>query len=150
MIVELLPPDTSRAFEAMRELRPHLTSLDDFVRQVDEVQRHYGYRLAGWVADDDSPARAVAGFRLTENLAWGRHLYVDDLSTHPAARRQRHARELVEWIVEEAQRLGCRSVQLDSGVGENRAAAHALYFTSGFRIADYHFSRQLDASPRGR
>jgi GNAT superfamily N-acetyltransferase len=143
VIVELLPPDTARAFEAMRELRPHLTSLEDFVRQVDEVQRQDGYRLAAWVPDDRSPASAVAGFRFSENLAWGRHLYVDDLSTHPSARRKGHARELLDWIAAEAQRLGCRSVQLDSGVGENRAVAHALYFREGFRIADYHFSRQL-------
>lgn len=143
MIVELLPPETARAFEAMRQLRPQLTTVDAFVRQVDDVQRHHGYRLAAWVADPHSPARAVAGFRFNENLAWGPHLYVDDLSTHPSARRQGHARELLEWIAEEASRLDCRSVQLDSGVGENRAAAHTLYFGAGFRIADYHFSRQV-------
>lgn len=143
MIVELLPPDTARAFEAMRQLRPHLASVDDFVLRVDEVQRPAGYRLAVWVSDHHSPASAVAGFRFGENLAWGRHLYVDDLSTHPSARRRGHARELLEWIAAEAARLECRSVQLDSGVGENRAAAHALYFRQGFRIADYHFSRPV-------
>lgn len=143
MIVELLPPDTARAFEAMRELRPHLTSERDFVRQVDDVQRQHGYRLLAWVGDDHSPAYTVAGFRLGHSLAWGPHLYVDDLSTHPTARRRGHARELLEWIVEEGRRLRCRSVQLDSGVGDHRAAAHALYFGAGFGISSFHFSRHF-------
>lgn len=85
---------------------------------------------------------AVAGFRVSENLGWGRHVYVDDLSTLPDARKQGHARQLLEWVHAEAARLGVGQVHLDSGVGPERAAAHGLYFTSGYRISCYHFHRQ--------
>ena len=76
-----------------------------------------------------------------ENLAWGRHLYVDDLSTVPAARGQGHARGLLDWLHVEAARLGCREVHLDSGVGADRTAAHRLYFSAGYRISSHHFAR---------
>ena len=141
MIVELLPPHTGRAFDAMRELRPGLASEQEFVRQVDERQRPAGYRLIGAVPDDGAPALAVAGFRVGDNLAWGHHLYIDDLSTLPAARQQGHAQALLAWLHAEAEQLGCHQVHLDSGVGTNRVSAHRLYFNSGYRISSHHFSR---------
>ena len=96
MIIELLPPETGRAFRAMRELRPHLADEAAFVHQVDEVQRAAGYRLVGSFDAADGPAQAVAGFRLGHKLAWGRHVYVDDLSTLPSARGRGHARAVLE------------------------------------------------------
>lgn len=49
----------------------------------------------------------------------------------------------MEWLEQEAQRLQCDALHLDSGVGPERAAAHRLYFASGMRIASYHFTREL-------
>ncbi len=46
----------------------------------------------------------------------------------------------MEWLEQEAQRLQCDALHLDSGVGPERAAAHRLYFASGMRIASYHFT----------
>jgi len=133
VIREILPPETATAFAAMRELRPHLTGAREFTEQVDRVQRPAGYRLVGAFEDDGPDAVAVAGFRLGTNLSWGRHLYVDDLSTLPSARRGGWARGLLDWIRAEAQRSGCRQVHLDSGVGADRQDAHRLYFPAGSR-----------------
>lgn len=143
VIVELLPPNTGRAFEAMRELRPKLSTVDEFVRQVDERQRPAGYRLVASLPDEEGAALAVAGFRMGDNLARGRYLYVDDLSTLPAARHRGHARDLLVWLHEEAKRSGCRQVHLDSGVGGDRVAAHRLYFNAGYRISSHHFGREV-------
>jgi GNAT superfamily N-acetyltransferase len=137
VILELVPPETGRAYAAMCELRQDLTDEAAFVRHVDEVQRPEGYRLAGAVVGDE--VVAVSGFRLGHNLAWGRHLYVDDLSTAAVARGQGHARELLTWLVEEGRRLRCGAIHLDSGVGANRADAHRLYLSAGFRITSHHF-----------
>jgi GNAT superfamily N-acetyltransferase len=143
MIIELLPPNTGQAFDAMRALRPALVDRDDFVRRVDQRQRPCGYRLIASVAEQGDSAVAVAGFRLGENLAWGLHLYIDDLSTVPSARMQGHAQLLLEWLHNEAGRLQCQQVHLDSGVGPDRTAAHSLYFNAGFRISSYHFAMEL-------
>lgn len=145
MIAELLPPDTGRAFAAMAALRTHLTDRAAFVGQVDERQRPAGYRLVAAFADDatDADAAAVAGFRIGENLAWGRFLYVDDLSTHPDHRRAGHAGALLDWLVAEAAREGCAALHLDSGVQAERADAHRLYFATRLRISAYHFERPV-------
>jgi GNAT superfamily N-acetyltransferase len=141
LIREILPPDTALAFEAMRALRAHHASLHGFVRRVDEEQRPQGYRLVG-AFDDDGRCTAVAGFRLIRNLAWGDCLYVDDLSTLPEERRRGQGRALLDWCLEEARRLGCDQLHLDSGVGPDREAAHRLYFNAGMRITSYHFARE--------
>jgi GNAT superfamily N-acetyltransferase len=140
LIREILPPDTGLAFEAMRALRAHYSSPDEFVRRVDEEQRPQGYRIVG-VFEDDGRCTAVAGFRLIRNLAWGDCLYIDDLSTRPDARGRGHGRALLDWCLEEAGRLGCDELHLDSGVGPERETAHRLYFNAGLRITSYHFAR---------
>jgi GNAT superfamily N-acetyltransferase len=142
VIRELLPPDTGLAFEAMRALRTELADRESFARRVDEVQRPEGYRLAGAFEDGkEEEAVAAAGFRVGHSLAWGTYLYVDDLSTLPSARRRGHGRALLDWLLEEAGRLGCDQLHLDSGVGLDRADAHRLYMNAGLVISAHHFAR---------
>lgn len=146
-VVELPAGQAESAWAAMRELRPHLASAEAFARQVDELLRPQGYRLVASLDDGDGDAAAVAGFRIGESLAWGRHLYVDDLVTRETARRRGHAAALMAWLFAEAERQGCRQLHLDSGVGPDRWDAHALYFAHGLRIASHHFAAQVP--PRG-
>jgi len=127
----------------MRELRPHFADEEAFVRRVDDVQRAEGYRLIGAFEEEEDDAVAVAGFRVGHLLAWGRFLYVDDLSTLPSARRRGHGRALLEWLAEEARRLGCEQLHLDSGVGPERFDAHRLYLNVGLAITSHHFARRL-------
>jgi GNAT superfamily N-acetyltransferase len=142
VVREVLPPDTACAFEAMRALRTDLVDEAAFVRQVDDVQRREGYRLVG-AFEDGASAVAAAGFRVSHSLAWGHHLYVDDLSTLPAARRRGHARALLDWLIDEAGRHGCDQLHLDSGVGLDRSDAHRLYLNAGMVISAHHFARRI-------
>ena len=127
----------------MRALRTHYEDEASFVERVDEVQRAEGYRLVGVFEDDASHALAVAGFRVGHMLAWGRYLYVDDLSTLPEARRRGYGRRLLDWLTEEARRQGCDQLHLDSGVTADRYDAHRLYLNSGLAITSHHFARKL-------
>jgi len=100
-----------------------------------------GYRLIGSFDDDDEQAAGAAGFRVLDYLAWGHALYCDDLSTRESYRGRGHAGALMDWMVEEARRLGCGEFHLDSGVGPDRTTAHRLYFNKGMRISAFHFQR---------
>lgn len=140
---EIVPPDTALAFPAMQALRPHYADEASFVERVDAVQRAEGYRLVGIFEDEPPHAVAVAGFRVGHMLAWGRFLYVDDLSTLLEARRRGYGRQLLDWLGEEAERLGCDELHLDSGVGPERTDAHRLYFNAGLQITSHHFARRL-------
>ena len=142
-IRELGPDETALAFEAMRALRDRLASSEEFVERVNSKQRPEGYRLVAAMPVEGGQAAAVAGFRLINNLVDGLFLYVDDLSTLPEARRRGLAGRLMTWLQEEAERLGCGSLQLDSAVGPTRTDAHRLYFNEGYEIAAFHFERAL-------
>jgi GNAT superfamily N-acetyltransferase len=143
VIRELLPPDTGLAFEAMKALRTDLADRQSFARRIDDVQRPAGYRLVAAFDADETDAAAVAGFRVADNLAWGHHLYVDDLSTRPAGRRRGHGRALLDWLLEEVARSGCEQLHLDSGVGLERSDAHRLYLNAGLVISAHHFARRV-------
>jgi GNAT superfamily N-acetyltransferase len=143
MIREILPPDTALAFAAMKELRPQLVDASAFAQYVDDVLRPEGYRLAGVFEEDGSTVPAVAGFRIAHGIYRGRHLYVDDLSTVPEARRRGYGRALLDWLTEVARAERCATFHLDSGVGADRADAHRLYFNAGLRIASFHFETKL-------
>jgi GNAT superfamily N-acetyltransferase len=139
---EILPPDSALVYPAMHALRPHFADEASFVERVDKFQRAEGYRLIG-IFEDAPHAVAVAGFRMGHTLAWGRYLYVDDLSTLPEARRRGHGMRLLEWLAKEAERLGCDELHLDSGLGTDRIDAHRLYFKAGLAVSSFHFARRI-------
>ena len=140
---ELAVGETNRAHEALRALRTALSSEHEFVEHVDGVLRPSGYRLVAAILPDHEQAVSVAGFRTGHNLAWGHHLYVDDLSTTPGARRHGHGASLLDWLTDEARRLGCGQLHLDSGTGTERFDAHRLYYNHGLSIHSHHFARRL-------
>jgi GNAT superfamily N-acetyltransferase len=137
MICELTYDEIPLALTALRELRPHVAELQAHI--AEQVQ--HGYRLAAAMSDaEPAGAVCVAGFRIDRNLAWGRHLYVDDLITRTDFRGQGHGRRMMDWLVEEARREGCPQLHLDSGTGPARHDAHALYHASRLHITSHHFS----------
>jgi GNAT superfamily N-acetyltransferase len=140
---ELAPEETHLAFDAIRELRPHVASVDDFVARVNGPQRGEGYRLVASFGDaaEGGAVVAVGGFRRLHTLAWGDLIYIDDLVTLESHRGQGHAHRLLEWIHTEARRLGCEQVHLDSA--PHRHPAHRLYLTERFHISSFHFSRDV-------
>ncbi len=145
MVRELLAGETIAAADALLCLRGAAGPAERLAARIDELQRPEGYRL---VASFDGVEKAVAaaGFREGHNLAWGLFLYVDDLSTLPEARGRGHATALLRWIFDEAGRLGCDQVHLDSGT--ERHAAHRLYLGVGMHISSHHF--RIDSSSKER
>jgi GNAT superfamily N-acetyltransferase len=139
---ELGPGETHLAARTLLELRSHHGSPDALVRTVDRL-RASGYRLIGAFEGGAEEASAVAGFRINEFLAWGKHLYVDDLVTAEGHRGRGLADGLFAWLEDEARRSGCTQFHLDSGVGEDRQDAHRFYFRHGLRIGAHHFQREL-------
>jgi GNAT superfamily N-acetyltransferase len=142
---ELQPGQVHLAALTLGELRPWFDSPEAIVAQV-ERQRPMGYRLVASFADGESDAAAVAGFRISESLAWGHALYVDDLVTRASMRGAGHADALLSWLAAEARIEHCDQLHLDSGVGADRADAHRFYFRHGLRITSYHFARELAGS----
>ena len=143
MIQELQAGATNLAYKAMLELRPNIGPESVFTEHVDTVMRPGGYRLAGFFIEKEPDAVAVAGFRIVDYLAWGHALYCDDLGTRFEHRGHGYAGQLLDWMIDEAKRLKCEQLHLDSGVGPDRTDAHRLYFNKRMRISAHHFSRPV-------
>jgi GNAT superfamily N-acetyltransferase len=119
-------------------LRTHLSSSAEFIERV-QRQQQVGYQII--YLEVEGSIKALAGFRISECLAWGKFLYVDDLVTLAAERSQGYGAQLIEWLVDYARQQQCHTFELDSGV--HRFAAHRFYFQQRLVITSYHFSRSL-------
>lgn len=121
-------------FEVFEVLRPHL-SRQQFLPQV-RRQASQGYQIVALM--EDGQVHSAAGFRVCEFLAWGRVLYLDDLSTLPASRGKGHAGRLLDWIADHARQQNCSAIHLDTGYA--RHAAHRLYLDKGFELNCHHMA----------
>ena len=129
--------DIQRCFPVMAELRPHLLEAD-FVARIRRQQKD-GYRLA--FLTDKKIVKAVAGYRFSQSLSWGKFMYVDDLVTAENFRSRGHGQRLFQWLVSEAKARKCDQLHLDSGV--QRFGAHRFYLASRMDIIAHHFSMKL-------
>jgi GNAT superfamily N-acetyltransferase len=128
-------------FDAFSALRSHIDRIS-FVPQV-RRQEAQGYQILAVRCGAEVPS--AAGFRFAEFLAWGKVLYIDDLTTLPDSRGCGHADVLMNWMIEHARRSGCRAVHLDTGY--TRQAAHRLYLRKGLHFDCHHLALQLDGAP---
>jgi len=129
--------DITRCMPVMQQLRPHIPQADFLPRIRRQMQQ--GYRLA--MLERDSVVIALAGFRLNENLAWGRFLYVDDLITDETRRSSGTGKALLNWLADVARKENCQQLHLDSGV--QRLDTHRFYLREGMHIAGHHFTLPL-------
>jgi GNAT superfamily N-acetyltransferase len=139
-IREVPEGETHRVAPALLELRTDAGPLERLIERVDS-QRASGYRVVGAFEDGDEDAQAVIGFKVTENLAWGSYLYIEDVVTRASGRGKGHAPAVMSWVLDAGRTAGCASVHLNSGT--NRRGAHRFYFNSGLGIAAYHFAMDL-------
>lgn len=126
------------SFDVMKELRPHLADDESFAAQVAR-QAGEGYRLlAAW---QDGQVAGLAGYRLQENLIYGRFIYVDDLVVSSRVRSRRIGQRLLDAVRGEARRLGCNRLVLDTGLANSMA--QRFYFRQGLLSTGLHFGQSL-------
>ncbi|GAB4214209.1 MAG: GNAT family N-acetyltransferase [Synechococcales cyanobacterium] len=139
MIIRVAETDAEilACYPVMKELRPQWER-DPFLSQVRQQERA-GYRLA--YGEESGDVVAVGGFRITENLAWGRFLYIDDLVVRPLVRSKGYGAALLAWLKDYALHSGCQQLHLDSGA--QRLDAHRFYEREGMAKTGFHFALDL-------
>ena len=126
--------DLERVSDVLLELRPAFDR-DSLIERI-RLQQSEGYQVA--CVEADGAVLCVAGFVVGWKLAWGKHIYVDDLVTASDARSRGAGAAMIEWLKSHARSLGCEQLHLDSGV--QRFAAHRFYLRARFVISSHHFS----------
>jgi GNAT superfamily N-acetyltransferase len=138
-IREVAPGDAAlmRQVEAVhRQLRPQLYV--DYPGQMRTILEEGAGMIAAF--EGERPV-GVAVWRANHNTSRGYRLYVDDLVTDAAGRSRGVGKAMMAWLEEKARALGCRSVQLDSGL--QRALAHRFYFREGMAIVAFNFLKDV-------
>ncbi len=132
--------EVRRCWPAFHELRPHLSSEEEFVERW-RRQSQEGYQIA-YVAEERC-VKAAAGFRLLHTMAWGRILYLDDLVALESVHRTGLGTLLLRFLQDEARRLGCDALHLDTGY--QRHLAHRSYFKNGFLMDCMHLAWKVES-----
>lgn len=131
--------DLRACFPVMRELRPRLADAQAFVDCCRRMQPQ-GYRLLS-VRQGDA-VLALAGYRVQENLIYGRFLYVDDLVAAESFRRHGWGARLLQELAGIARGLACSRLVLDTGLANS--LAQRFYFRQGLLTGAMRFSMALD------
>jgi len=98
MTAGIFVPESDGEIEAcypvFAALRPHVRQ-EDFLRRV-RRQQEQSYRIVA--LRHEGSIVSAAGFRSADFLAWGKVLYIDDLTTLPEARGKGFAAALLDWL----------------------------------------------------
>ena len=130
--------DLEASFAVMHELRPHLSDSATYATQIAQ-QRTQGYRLlAAWL---DGAIVGLAGYRLQDNLIYGRFIYVDDLVITASMHRSGLGGQLLQAARQQAIVLRCKHFVLDTGL--HMALAQRFYFRQGLLARGMHFVEAL-------
>ena len=130
--------DLEASFPVMQELRPHLSDRAAYIAQIAQ-QRTQGYRLlAAW---RDGAIAGLAGYRLQDNLIYGRFIYVDDLVVTASLHRSGLGARLLRAARQQAVALHCKHFILDTGL--HNALAQRFYFRQGLLARGMHFGEAL-------
>jgi GNAT superfamily N-acetyltransferase len=130
--------EIASTFPVMQQLRTHLLE-DQYVPLIREMQRNAAYQLA--LLREGGTVGAVAGFRITQSLAWHHFVYIDDLVSNEQARSKGYGTALMQWVGDYGKARGCIQLHLDSGV--QRHGAHRFYLRERMDITCYHFKLDL-------
>ncbi len=126
--------DLLKVSKILLEFRPGF-NLENLIAQIKEQQKN-GYQIV--YIESENRVICICGFVIGLKLAWGKHLYVDDLVTDEPCRSAGAGKFMIDWLKSYAGETGCRQIHLDTRV--HRFPAHRFYLREGFNIASHHFS----------
>ncbi|MFM2486869.1 GNAT family N-acetyltransferase [Celerinatantimonas yamalensis] len=132
------PSEVEVLYPLVTQLRPNLQTVDEFI-QCWQRQRQQGYCIIALY--DKQVAVAMAGYRVEENLAHGRFLYVDDLVTDQHVRSQGYGEQLLVFLRDQAIILGCKKIVLDTPL--SNALGHRFYFRCNLLATSLRFAQTI-------
>lgn len=107
-----------------------------------EMLRH-GYRCIAARDPVSGQTVGISGFWINTKFYCARYLEVDNFVIREDWRDKGVGRAMLRWMEQEAVKLGCTSLVLDSYT--HNYLSHRFYFREGFHILGYHFFKKLSA-----
>ena len=121
-------------YELMHQANKSLSE-KDFINTISEQIKN-GYKLIYVI--ENKEVICVTGFIISQKLAWGKYLHIDDFVTNKSVKSTDAAKALLDFIKIYAKQQECSSIHLDSSI--QREEAHKFYLNENMKIDSYHFS----------
>jgi ribosomal protein S18 acetylase RimI-like enzyme len=128
------------AWPVLRQLRNDLME-EVYLARIAAARRE-GYRL--FVLQIDGHIVGAVGWRIVNDLATGRSLYVDDLVVDSDMRSRGYGTHLLAFAKKRSVAERCNAIRLSSNC--HRVRAHAFYERHGFDKRGYSFFFQRHAN----
>lgn len=125
-------------YKIMHQNKTELSEVD-FINSISHQIKN-GYKVLYVL--DNKEIICVTGFLISQKLAGGKHLYIDDFVTNKSVKSSDAAKALLDFIKIYAKQQNCNSIHLDSSV--ERTEAHKFYLKENLKIDTYHFSIDLN------
>ncbi len=125
--------EIAEAWAVMNQLRPSIDQ-QTFESRVAAAKEN-GYRL--FVGKQEGRIVGAMGWRIANDLAWGRSLYIDDLVVDENSRSMGIGKNLLSFATDEAVKEKCNNLRLSSGFA--REEAHRFYEREGMNKQGFTF-----------
>ena len=126
--------EIAEAWAVMSQLRPTIDQ-QTFELRVTAAKEN-GYRL--FVGKKEGRVVGAMGWRITNDLVWGRSLYIDDLVVDENSRSMGIGKNLLSFASNQAAKEKCNNLRLSSGFA--REEAHRFYEREGMNKQGFTFN----------
>lgn len=128
-----------RCKNILTSIYPHVPQEDEtFLFSIRKLQVE-GYTLA--YIEKEGKAASLVGFRVGENLAWGKYIFIDELATAQEHRHKGLASALIDWLVDYGKTKKCSKIFLDFVQLDEKARQWAA--DKGFQPYSTRYAIQL-------
>jgi GNAT superfamily N-acetyltransferase len=133
--------ETAAEMAAMHSLIKELTpdiSFDEYIKLLELMVPHNYRQVAVY---DTEKIAGVSGYWICAKIYSGKYIEIDNLVVASAYRSKGIGKLLVDWMLEEGKKQGCRTALLDAYVENFKA--HKFYYREGFIARGFHYLKKL-------
>ncbi len=123
-----------KCWTAFKELYPQLKK-SDFLFQIRKLQIDAGYTLV--FIEKEAEAVAFLGFRISEDLAHGKYLLINEVYVQKQQAQAHFVEELLDWTIEYAKTKKCEQIFMD--ISSQNPQDSRLLEGRGFRALSQRF-----------
>ena len=127
----------SNSLLLIKELTPDVNA-EDYKKMLQEMTPHNYFQVGVY---EGEKLLAISGYWICTKIYCGKYLEIDNFVVDKEYRSKNIGKTLVDWMLNEAKKQGCKTVLLDAYVENFKA--HKFYYQQGFIARGFHYLKRL-------
>jgi ribosomal protein S18 acetylase RimI-like enzyme len=129
--------EMSNSLLLIKELTPDVNA-EDYKKMLQEMTPHNYFQVGVY---EGEKLLAISGYWICTKIYCGKYLEIDNFVVDKEYRSKNIGKTLVDWMLNEAKKQGCKTVLLDAYVENFKA--HKFYYQQGFIARGFHYLKRL-------